>query len=626
MLFIGPILIMLLPLVSTIFGSTLGSATDQHSLLAICMTAILSKLLEYYITKAAPTKEKALKSLEQSRGMLLLTTFTASIFVIRLIVVPLEKVLDLRFFLTWSPSIPLTVALRLSCGYFFLGLSIVARYIGPQSIVRCSSSPLLVNPYIRTFRNIIRSAGSTLNAPEKICQPDEIRKPQLSKHEDTNPRRLQLPLSTSLAAQIVISIVTAVAVAFSSVLPFSHDEYFGDNYPLIKMMLILSCITSTTMQLLLTTIQGTNHEIDPTQYRSKSILNQTNLLNSLKSAGPLIFAIPILAVSIYVKNATFQWSDVLICFVAVPSIIMLYMYIFDYALRVFICKTPSDMKKLVEEVSGGDTRMEIFVDVILRSLLHSNEELVMQLGKISRNSSVWMDLEQEEQKRNNIAIVKMAQTLLHKTNKDEASPHLEDDILRLAILSSFEGIWQHNWIQSRNTIANAGGYSIDPYDMPIIRALCAYAGGIGEAIRLIADSEDKTSHEDAWVLPPGALFMGGCAIRGATRWILQSRNLAGKNKSLAILIPALLNSAYRLEKGLVRYSQAISGSRASDETDKVKLLQNVTPQLLPLFNICNDCARFVVEETKAQPGFRRLDFLESLDTDCQKWLKSIMPA
>ena len=124
MLFIGPILIMLLPLVSTIFGSTLGSVTDQHSLLAICMTAILSKLLEYYITKAAPTKEKALKSLEQSQGMLLLMTFTASIFVIRLIVVPLEKVLDLRSFLTWSPSISLTVALRLSCGYFFLGLSI----------------------------------------------------------------------------------------------------------------------------------------------------------------------------------------------------------------------------------------------------------------------------------------------------------------------------------------------------------------------------------------------------------------------------------------------------------------------------------------------------------------------
>mmetsp|Transcript_31307 Transcript_31307/g.73728 ORF Transcript_31307/g.73728 Transcript_31307/m.73728 type:complete len:217 (+) Transcript_31307:495-1145(+) len=213
----------------------------------------------------------------------------------------------------------------------------------------------------------------------------------------------------------------------------------------------------------------------------------------------------------------------------------------------------------------------------------------------------------------------MAQTLLYKTNKDESSPHLEDDVLRLAILTAFEGAGVHNWIES--TSNTGGGHTIDPYAVPIIRALCAYAGGIGEALRFIADSEDN--HEDAWILPPGALFMGGCAIRGATRWILKSTTLSGKNKSLAILIPVLLNSAYRLEKGLVRYAEALSGSTTKDEADKVKLLRNVTPQLLPLFNTLNDSARAVVEETKAKPGFRRLD---SLDTDCQRWLRSILPA
>eukprot|EP00536_Pseudo-nitzschia_multiseries_P013905 jgi/Psemu1/291134/fgenesh1_pg.629_\ len=605
MLFAGPSLFISLPLASMVFGSILDGATDQHSLLAICMTAIVLKLLEHSITKAAPTKEKGLKSLEQSRGMILLVAFAASVVSIQLIVSPLGKVLGLRSTLTWRPSISFTGAIRLALGGFLLGLSIESLYLITNAF------------YASQLLDILDHSLS-------ICRPDDVRKPQQTERSKINPRRLQLPSSKSLAAQIAVSIVAAVAVAFTSVLPFSHDESFGENYPAIKMMVILLCIVSTTMQLLLTTIQGTNHEIDPTQYRTKSIEDQANLLNYLKSVGPFVFAIPVLVVSICVQNASFRWSDTLVCLVTVSSPIALYMFIFDYTLRVFICKTPSSVKKLVEEASGGDARMEIFVDVILRSLLHSNEELVLQLGKLSSNSSVWMDLEQEEQKRNNVAMEKMAQTLLYKTNKDEASPHLEDDMLRLAILTAFEGAGVQNLIESTSYImTNGGGCSIDPYAVPIIRALCAYAGGIGEALRLIADSEDKELHEEAWVLPPGALFMGGCAIRGATRWILKSTTLSGKNKSLAILIPVLLNSAHKVEKGLVRYAEAIGGSTTLGEADKFKLLQRVTPQLLPLFNTCNDCARHVVEETKAKPGFRRL---ESLDPDCQRWLRSILPA
>ena len=503
----------------------------------------------------------------------------------------------------------------------------------------------MVNPYTKTFRNIIGTSAvlNTLNLPD-ICKPDDVQKlqqqqQQLPEQRDRNPRRLQLPTSASLIAQIAISILIAVAVAFTTVLPFSSNgDLSGNNHSPMKMALILMCITSTSMQLLLTTLNGTNHEIDPRKYRSFSVRNPVNLIPFLiKSAAPIIIFIPlyILAISIYAKYVSLKWSDNLVCLIAVPPVIFLYLSIFDYNLRIFFCTTPSNIKKLVEEASGGDARMEVFLDVVLRNLLHSDDELVKKLGNsTSTRSSLWMDLEQEEQKRNDFAITTMSNILLHKTSKDEAGPHLEDDVLRLAILSSIGGSGSSEKYLVGIINAEKGGLSsTEPYAaMPIVRALCAYAGGIGKALLIIAGSNNRTLREDEWVLPPAAIYMAECAIRGASRCILHSLNLAsssssssvmpGKNTSLSILIPVLLSSAFILENGIVRFAEAIGGPMASNETDKIKLLQIVSPELLSLFNLVNDSTRMIIESATANEGLRKLDLMESLDMDCQKWLRS----
>jgi hypothetical protein len=483
-----------------------------------------------------------------------------------------------------------------------------------------------------------------LSSPQKICQPDDIRDAKLSEHQDSNPRRLQLPKPASLSAQIVISIVVAIILAFTSVLPFAHDAALGNICSSTKMTIIFSCISSSALQLLLTTIHGTNHEINPKQYQSHSIRNQDNFIKSLSTAVQISVAVPILAIYVHSKNSvSFQWSDNLVYFICVPPVIIGYLYAFDYALRILICTTPSNMKAFVEEASGGDVSMEIFVDVILRSLLHSNDELVKKLGNVVRtNSSMWMAVEEEELKLNNVAIKAMSNTLLHKTNEDEASPHLEDDVLRLAILSCIGGsvskeegtIGNHtesninHWVKpGLKNKTKAGADSIDPFAVPIVRALCAYAGGLGEALQLITASEDRMVH-DAWVIPPGALYMGECAIRGATHWILRGINLPRGDTSLAILIPVLLNSACKLENGLLRYQQATDGSATStlDGTYKAKLSPTMNPQFLPLLSVCNDCAKVILQTAKANQEFRRMNFLDSLNMDCQKWLRSKIAA
>lgn len=635
LLIAGPSFIMSLPFVAMVLRIVFGTVTGQHALLTICMTAFLSKIVENSITTAAPTKELAIKSLERSRGLLLFAMFSMSIFIIQFIVVPLMKMLGLESILTCSASVSVLSAIRLSIGGFLLGLAVVARYIGPQSIVRCSSSPLLINPYVKTFRRLFPSTRSSSSASRKRCFPDDSREAQFSEGQDLNPRRQQLPTSASLSAQIVITIMVAISVAFASVLPFARGVALGNIQSSTKMTVIFSCITPIALQLLSTTRYGTNHEINPMQYQPHSMRNRDAFIKFLSTAVVNGFAVLFLAIFVHFRNASFQWSDDLVYFVCVPPAIILYLCTFDHALRILICTTPSNMKKFVEEAAGGDVCIEIFVDVILRSLLHSNDDLVKRLGHIPTNSSMCMNIEQEELKLNNYAIKTMVHTLLQKTNEDEASPHLEDDILRLAILSCIEdsilkegtsigNSTEIDFVHGMKSVPNKAkgrSNSIDPIVVPIVRALCAYAGGLGEALSLISDSDGKMLN-DTWVLPPGALFMGECAIRGATHCIFQGIDFPRSGTNLAFFIPVLLNSACKLYNGLLRYQQATNGSTALDETCKAKL----SPQFLPLFHACNNCADILLQTAKVNEGFRTLDFLKYLDIDGRKWLESKMAA
>ena len=119
---------MSLPIASWLFQSVFGAVTKQHSLLTICMTVVLSKILERSITNGAPTKEVGIKSVQRSRGLIFLATFVASILLIRVIVIPFENLLGFASILKWSPSISVSTALRLASGAFLLGLSIGKEY------------------------------------------------------------------------------------------------------------------------------------------------------------------------------------------------------------------------------------------------------------------------------------------------------------------------------------------------------------------------------------------------------------------------------------------------------------------------------------------------------------------
>lgn len=511
--------------------------------------------------------------------------------------------------------------------------------------VRCSSSPLFMNPFARYLRQEFSVAAilTRFASPSDLSvqpQRDRTRQPDIApppthlpnQGRKPSPRRLQQPTAVAMCAQVIISAAIAAVVACTSTVPLTPAETHGDLKP--QPYLITCSIVGTFLQLIPTSLDGTSHELNPQRYRRSfawRYLRFSIQQRYLSFASTLIF-IP--AVAVY---AAVSWDQILVCGSAI-LVTMLYLHVFDFALRSVLCTTPPDMKQLVETASD-EVSMDVFLVVVIESLLHSNDDLVKQIIE-TPSSSVMNALEREEQVRNEAAMKEMANTLLFRTMGDEMGPRLELDILRLAILDSVGGgvIESHNSVHYPHAVRNMNPWinefsskqnldnvpRSEPYTVPLLRSLCAYAGGLGNALILIAETKDPISGD--WLLPPGALVGAEYAIRGATRFVLWSLSdsevspMSWRRTHLATLVPVLLNSTCRLKTGLLRYAEWLRGRNTGQEFDTTEFFQTENPQLVPLYNTCHDCAKLVLDKVQSS-GRSRREELNSIDVACQKWIK-----
>jgi hypothetical protein len=437
-----------------------------------------------------------------------------------------------------------------------------------------------------------------------------------------------------MSAQVILSAVIASVVACIITVPLPPVKTRDDLQP--QPYFIIYSTVGTFLQLIPSNLDGTSHELNPKRYHSSFGWRSLGLSlqqRSLSFVSILIF-IPITAV-----YAGASW-DQIVMNGSTTLATMLYLHLFEVCLRCVLCTTPPDIKQLVEAASG-EVSMDVFLVVVIESLLHANDELIKQIID-TPSGSVMTALEREEQIRNEAAMTEMANTLLFRTSGDEMGPRLEADILRLAILDSVGGgvLESHSSGPCSNVVRNMTPWinefssqqildnvpRSEPYTVPLLRSLCAYVGGLGKALILISETKDPISGE--WVLPPGTLVCAEYAIRGATRFVLWSLSdsevspMSWRRTHLVTLAPALLNSVCRLKLGLVRYSEWLRGRNTSQDFDDVALFKAENPQLVPLFNICNDCAKFTLEKVKSSGPLRREE-LNTIDIECQKWIKEI---
>lgn len=518
--------------------------------------------------------------------------------------------------------------------------------------VRFSTSPLLLNPLTNDLQGKL-SQLSLISLLESLTGPTYPYKS--SAHPNTpfqyrgNARRFQQPTYKAILSQGILSAILGYAVAFTSVLPFFPNEILHGDSP-YKTALAVSCVAAIIVNLQQTALDGTSHELDPLRYHANQAWKPSIVKTRVKAIGQSLFLVSFLVVSfVAVFCAIFDcgdvsiWAMVGVC-ILTASIVTIYLYIFDDALRTILCTPPTNMKRVVEEAAGDD-RMELYLDVAMCSLLHSDASLVKDLSASTKPG--FSGLEREERKRNDAAIKAMAHNLLNKTSADCTGAHLEEDLLRLAISASLGGVSQNgtsfagldkaaayhveninDWLEPGNTNKLAGSRS-EPLAVPLVRSLCAYVGGLGEA--LLSCSMQKTpTLFNTWSLPPGAIACAEYAVRAAARCIVWNftHSLAKalsdwRSTHLSILVPVLLTSACRLEAGIVEFVRVRSGRRRlSDHLQKLELIRTECPELLPLYHACYESCSMILEKLKSLEGIRAIDF--DLDHDCQRWTDMIL--
>ena len=504
----------------------------------------------------------------------------------------------------------------------------------------------------------VNSAGAFLDF---IAGPNnELTSSQVSpsssneSYKSDTARRLQRPRFDSILKQIVSSALIGIALAYTSVLPFCAS--INGDIP-HKSALISSCAFATVMSLS-RLLDGSSHEINPNRYNtSPSLVSLSSVMPSmpLSSIGVLILALLCSSLSIEDINGGTTGKVITMCIFSVV-LVTLYLHVFEEILRIILCSPPENMKEVIEEIVDDD-RMETFLDVVMCSILHSDLNLVGNLCKSVKGRL--LNLDREELALNEESTKAMSHVLLQKTAADENGAHLEEDILRLSLLASLGGTGEHpnqtiqQWFESQH-ISPAGTSSHEFLSVPLLRALCVYIGGLGEALITVCSNTQnnlKASMGSPWLLPPGAILCGEYAIRGATRCIVWNLTNSERCRAdwrgshISMLIPVLLQSVCRLENGMIKYSELRRGSLPytglprklihstsnslviAEEVkltpeQKLQLIKTESPELLSLYQACTDTAVEIIEKLRALEGTTKIEL--PVFGECRRWIDSIL--
>ena len=377
------------------------------------------------------------------------------------------------------------------------------------------------------------------------------------------------------------------------------------------------------------------------------------------------------------------------------ALVGFYSAVLDEASKTALCTPGMNLEHCVRDanvgrapggVNGGaeSTLMEAaveayVVDTMLHSVLHGDSESVTEIRQSTASKTEHcLDLARYEAERNTNAVDRMSKVLLAskgaKRSLQRPERPLEEDILRHSFLESIGGsvslrsasdIDKENnsaivvakaiqeyvpserhieavrtWVLSshHNQMMNVQGAS-EPKGVVLIRALCAYIGGLGQSL---VDASKIRSANITWLLPPGAIVASEYAVIALSRCLvthLQHVKNDWRTSPISMLIAAALSSAYRLRVGIFEYAryrknlysphfhssamiQGNNGSAAMDEDIGEQLVRN-NPELRQLLSAIDEAIDGILKQLEATAG--KASSLESvanaLEKDCARWIR-----
>lgn len=451
-------------------------------------------------------------------------------------------------------------------------------------------------------------------------------------------------------------------VAYTTVLPFAAPQGTHGDSP-FKAALIGTCCLTPPLHFFLM-LNGVDHELNPARCGSSSSMDLSFLLSSIsnmtKSMAASFCWVPPLVSTLMAFSVTNDsdddhvsaagqegWFSILTTSLVTGFALMLYLQVMAELNKLVLC-TPDarGLKKIVDDISEDDT-MTSYLDVALFSILHSNADLVQKVFQ-PLDASGFVKLEAEEKKRNIQSITTMADTLLYNKSAQHGAP-LEEDMLRVAILESLGGNSRdgtsnaalegaslrhakavEKWMNTTIRV-NVKGFQGEAEAIPLLRSLCAYIGGLGQALHTISSAK-TTAEVQEWQIPPGVVSCAEHALNAASRllvWNFSHSKAAvadWRSTHLSMLVPVLFESTFRLESGILEYAHRRSGGKLSSlpMENKLHLIKTEAHELLSLFAACSRTSLVILEKLQGLEGRHRrhrLDF--DLSEDSSKWIRGL---
>ena len=419
------------------------------------------------------------------------------------------------------------------------------------------------------------------------------------------------------------------------------------------------CGVAAIVNLMLVCLDGKSHEIDPIQYKSvspESLISVSRLNRHVHVLWASAVLIPVIATVMDSGLSTTWINSTRLLLSAV--LINIYLVAIDMLARLTLCKYKVNLKRLVEELTD-DTSNEYTLDAMLSIILHEDTVLVKEVGSSTRNLGT-VKIEEEEVTRNEDATGKMARVLVDGRG---IIGGLESDILRALTLESLGGNAGNaaqatvNIMSSERHMKAIGDWVAadakllvaqrEPLAIAIVRALCAYAGGIGVCLQqeislrpvqsweippLARDgpapsTRPATPSYHTWTLPPAATRNVECAIVAATRFVVHSIThssnaaLDWRSGHLSMMVPVVLCAASELRKGLNAYLDTIE--KEQPLYSEIRKDAHHIRRLKRLRSRCEDVAICIVETLRSLEGLRYVD-INVHNSDCRAWLDSIL--
>jgi len=282
-----------------------------------------------------------------------------------------------------------------------------------------------------------------------------------------------------------------------------------------------------------------------------------------------------------------------------------------------------------EVIQSSSLSEETVLAVVLETLLLGDMQL---LSSIRKPASSVVSIQMEEESRNHTNTLLIGKTMLNRNSYDGG---LSQDLQLCLLLESFGGTSYESstgllgssrrhekqidrWVGERPRKAIYTSDRYEPVAVPLVRALCAFAGGIGAALsEEIAEPKTSETRNNldrssfvSWALPPAAIACSEWAIVAAGRCVLHSiassKQTDWRCSHLSMFVVVVLHSAYALHSGIESFALHQFRRPVAE-----------LPHLMGVINACDAVASTLLENIQEMDGDRRLD----LDLNNSKFLE-----